>query len=69
VSSRKQAIANSHSRSNTINFICDGYNCENYASNKIDVNAGTFGTISLDLCNNCVKKFVPTKDRGINRFE
>ena len=42
--------------------ICNCFGCSNNATEKINVSAGTFGTISLDLCNNCVRKFVPIKD-------
>ena len=37
--------------------ICDGFGCSKGATQKIDVNAGIFGTISLSLCSMCVKKF------------
>jgi hypothetical protein len=46
------------SLSNQINKeICNAFGCSKNATEKISVSAGTFGTISLDLCNNCVKKF------------
>lgn len=37
--------------------ICFGYGCNNKAIEKIDVDAGRFGTITLSLCSNCLKKF------------
>ena len=37
--------------------ICNGLGCYNDATEKISLNAGKFGTISLDLCNNCIKLF------------
>jgi hypothetical protein len=47
-----------------IKDICNAFGCSNSATEKINVSAGTFGTISLDLCNNCVAKFVQRKDKG-----
>ncbi len=37
--------------------ICNAFRCSKGATEKIDVNAGIFGTISLSLCSVCVKKF------------
>jgi hypothetical protein len=37
--------------------ICNAFGCSNNAVEKIDVDAGKFGIISLDLCINCIKKF------------
>jgi hypothetical protein len=63
---RKQATANYHSNSNTINFICDGLYCTNYAFNKVDVKAGRF-VISLNLCSSCIKKFqLPNENVQVN---
>ncbi|MGD9672080.1 MAG: hypothetical protein AB7U98_01220 [Candidatus Nitrosocosmicus sp.] len=36
---------------------CHRFGCHNIPSEKINVNAGTFGTITLNLCSNCVKVF------------
>jgi hypothetical protein len=37
--------------------ICDGLECSNTALKKIDTSAGEYGTISLNLCSVCLKKF------------
>ena len=37
--------------------ICNAFGCSNYATEKINVSAGKFGTISLNLCNNCITLF------------
>jgi hypothetical protein len=39
------------------NVICEGYGCFNKANTKINVKVGQLGTILLDLCTDCVKKF------------
>jgi hypothetical protein len=39
------------------NIICDAYGCFEKAATKIDVRVGKLGSISLDLCIECVKKF------------
>ena len=39
------------------NVICEGYGCFNKATTKINVKVGQLGTIPLDLCTDCVKKF------------
>lgn len=36
---------------------CDGLDCKLIATKNIDVNAGKFGFVSLNVCNNCLKKF------------
>ena len=36
---------------------CDRLNCNFIATRKIDVNAGKFGFVSLNVCNNCIKIF------------
>ncbi len=36
---------------------CNAFGCSKGATEKIDVSAGTFGTISLSLCSLCIKKF------------
>ncbi len=36
---------------------CNAFGCSKGATEKINVNAGIFGTISLSLCSMCVKKF------------
>lgn len=40
------------------NTICEAFECYENATEKIDLNAGKFGTISLLVCINCVGKFV-----------
>jgi len=48
--------------SNQINKeICNAFGCYKNATEKINVSAGTFGTISLNLCNNCIGLF---KEKG-----
>lgn len=37
--------------------ICNAFGCSKNATKKINVSAGTFGKISLNLCNNCVNLF------------
>jgi hypothetical protein len=39
------------------NSICEAYGCFERATTKIQVNVGHLGSISLDLCTNCEKKF------------
>jgi hypothetical protein len=39
------------------NVICEGYDCFNKATTTINVKVGQLGTILLDLCTDCVKKF------------
>jgi hypothetical protein len=39
------------------NVICEGYGCFNKATTKINVKVGQLGTIPLDLCTDCLKKF------------
>ena len=43
------------------NVICEGYGCFNKATTKINVKVGHLGTIPLDLCIDCVKKFDENK--------
>ena len=37
--------------------ICNAFGCSQDATEKINVSAGKFGTISLSLCNNCITLF------------
>jgi transposase-like protein len=37
--------------------ICNAFGCSKEATIKTDINAGTFGIISLSLCLECIKKF------------
>jgi hypothetical protein len=39
------------------NVICEGFGCFKKATTKINVKVGQLGTILLDLCIDCVKKF------------
>ncbi|ALI36858.1 hypothetical protein NMY3_02668 [Candidatus Nitrosocosmicus oleophilus] len=39
--------------------ICNGFGCINKQTEKIEVRAGTFGTILLYLCDECITKFQP----------
>lgn len=38
---------------------CYGYGCSNNSAEIIEVNAGTFGKITLFLCSVCIRKFKP----------
>ena len=48
------------------NVICEGYGCFNKATTKINVKVGQIGTIPLDLCTNCVKKFVESTSEKVD---
>lgn len=37
--------------------ICDAFGCSDEATEKLGVSAGTFGTITLNLCSKCVPIF------------
>jgi len=40
------------------NFIfCEALNCSKYATEKINVNVGKYGNITLNLCQNCIHIF------------
>lgn len=36
---------------------CDGYGCSREAKQRINVSAGTFGNVSLNVCPDCKKLF------------
>jgi hypothetical protein len=36
---------------------CNAFECFNKATEKIEVKAGKFGIISLNLCSACIEKF------------
>jgi hypothetical protein len=38
-------------------YICEAANCNNEATEKIEVSAGKHGIIELSVCKNCVSKF------------
>jgi hypothetical protein len=40
-----------------VNNICEAFGCSQKATTKISVKAGQLGTIPLELCIYCVKKF------------
>jgi hypothetical protein len=42
--------------------ICDGADCNDEATKKIEVSAGKHGIIELSVCKNCVSKF--QEDKG-----
>jgi hypothetical protein len=46
-----------------VNNICEGYGCFKKAATKIAVKVGQLGSISLDLCTDCVKKFDENSSR------
>lgn len=37
--------------------ICDGFDCNAKATKEAKVDAGKFGTLTLFLCANCIRKF------------
>lgn len=37
--------------------ICNAFGCFENALEKVDIDVGTFGTISLNFCSQCAKKF------------
>jgi len=41
--------------------LCNAFDCCNEAVHKLDVTAGKYGTIQLDLCENCIKLFQKEK--------
>ena len=45
------------------NVICEGFGCFNKATTKINVKVGQLGTIPLDLCTECMKKFDENSSR------
>jgi hypothetical protein len=45
------------------NVICEGFGCFKKATTKINVKVGQIGTIPLDLCTYCVKRFDETTPR------
>jgi hypothetical protein len=44
------------------NIICEAYGCFEKATTKTKVRVGHLGSISLDLCTNCVGKFDENDD-------
>lgn len=37
--------------------ICESFDCSNEATVEISIDAGKFGVITLNLCDNCIVKF------------
>jgi hypothetical protein len=37
--------------------ICNAFGCSNHAEKEVNVNAGRFGIISLNVCSKCVDIF------------
>ena len=37
--------------------ICNAFGCYKNATEKVDIDVGKFGTILVNLCSECVKKF------------
>ena len=51
-------ITPSISKENPLNKdICNAFGCSNKATESIEVSAGIFGTITLDVCQFCINKF------------
>jgi hypothetical protein len=46
-----------------VNNICEAYGCSQKATTKVNVKVGLRGTIPLDLCTDCVKKFDENSSR------
>jgi hypothetical protein len=46
-------------------IVCEAIDCLSFATQEIKVSAGKFGTISLNLCNNCVNLFKEEGDKLI----
>lgn len=42
-------------------IICYAFGCQDKSTEKIKVSAGTFGTITLNLCSKCVNVFQESK--------
>lgn len=36
---------------------CDGFDCSDHVNKKVNVSAGKFGNISLNLCLKCARLF------------
>jgi hypothetical protein len=45
---------------------CDGLNCFNSSTNKIEVSAGKYGRINLSLCDSCACLFKEKKNEVQN---
>lgn len=54
-----------HKQKNMILNNCDGLNCFNRSSNKIEVSAGTYGRINLSLCDSCACLFKEKEKNGV----
>jgi hypothetical protein len=50
----------------TLQRICEGFDCSEYAKNTIQVKLGEASSISLHLCNNCVRIF-HTQESYLNK--
>lgn len=50
-------ISTSTNKKNAHADICYGFRCSKKSTEKIEVNAGTFGEITLYLCSVCATKF------------
>lgn len=49
-------LANDYTTNNN-KVICEAINCYREATEKIDIKAGSFGLITLNLCKRCIKRF------------
>jgi hypothetical protein len=47
--------------------LCYRFGCSNKSSEKIKVSAGTFGTITLKLCNKCLDFFQDSNTSSQNQ--
>jgi hypothetical protein len=47
--------------------ICNGFGCINQSTSTIDVDAGKYGTITLEVCQFCINKFQNKGDKEIGQ--
>lgn len=47
---------NNSSESNKTNC-CNAFGCNLESSNKIDIDCGTYGTLTIFVCKSCINKF------------
>jgi len=53
------STGNFHSmKEQTDRYVCEAADCNNEATEKIEVFAGKHGFITLFVCNNCISKFL-----------
>ena len=50
-------MTESFTKTNSEFGICDAFGCNELTKDTIEVNAGTFGIVELNVCKKCVSKF------------